>query len=144
MNASMEFAHKLLQVYGMRCKPLCRELHIPQTAFDILMFLANNPECDTARDIVEIRRIKATLVSVNVDRLVREGYLDRGPSPGDRRKILLRCTRKAEPIIARGRQMQNRFLEELFRDVDEEARAVFVQVMGSIERKLDLIREGEE
>ena len=46
-------------------------IHIfPQTAFDILMFLANNPEYKTARDIVEIRKIKANLVSVNVDRCV--------------------------------------------------------------------------
>ncbi len=38
------------------------------------MFLANNSEYKTARDIVEIRKIKANLVSVNVDKLVNEGY----------------------------------------------------------------------
>ena len=32
-------------------QPLCHELKLPQTAFDILMFLANNPEYKTARDI---------------------------------------------------------------------------------------------
>ena len=77
MNASMEFARKLARAYAAVCKPLCRELKLPQTAFDILMFLANNPSYQTAGDIVEIRRIKANLVSVNVDKLVREGYLRR-------------------------------------------------------------------
>ena len=33
------------------------------------MFLYNNPEYKTARDIVEIRNIKANLVSVNVEKL---------------------------------------------------------------------------
>lgn len=43
MNAGMEFAHKFARAYAAACKPLCRELKLPQTAFDILMFLANNP-----------------------------------------------------------------------------------------------------
>ena len=30
--------------------------------FDILMFLANNPDFRTARDIVEIRKLKALIV----------------------------------------------------------------------------------
>ena len=77
MNAGMEFAHKFARAYAAACKPLCRELKLPQTAFDILMFLANNPGYRTAGDIVEVRRIKANLVSVNVDKLVREGYLRR-------------------------------------------------------------------
>ena len=50
-------------------------MKLPQTAFDILMFLYNNPEYKTARDIVEIRNIKANLVSVNVEKLVQDGYI---------------------------------------------------------------------
>ena len=40
------------------------------------LFLANNPDYKTARDIVEVRHIKANLVSMNVDKLVQEGYLE--------------------------------------------------------------------
>ena len=72
MNPSLEFSHKLITAYGIMCKPLCRELKLPQTAFDILMFLANNPEYKTAGEIVEYRKIKANLVSVNVDKRLRE------------------------------------------------------------------------
>ena len=92
MNPYMEFAHKTDLAYSALCHSLCRELNLPQTAFDILLFLANNPECDTASDIVELRKIKANLVSVNVNRLVEEGYLHREPVPGDRRKTRLICT----------------------------------------------------
>ena len=85
MNPTIEISFKTAQAYSAMCKPLCQELKLPQTAFDILMFLANNPDCTTARDIVEIRKIKANLVSVNVDRLVQEGYLERRAVAGDRR-----------------------------------------------------------
>ena len=35
MNAGMEFAHKFARAYAAACKPLCRELKLPQTAFDL-------------------------------------------------------------------------------------------------------------
>ena len=73
----IEFGRKTSAAYAALCKPLCQKLHLPQTAFDILMFLANNPGYQTASDVVEVRKLKANLVSVNVDRLVQEGYLIR-------------------------------------------------------------------
>ena len=36
--------HNILEEYEEMCKPFCKKMNIPQTAFDILMFLANNPE----------------------------------------------------------------------------------------------------
>ena len=82
MHHSMEFAAKMASAYSATCKPLCQELKLPQTAFDILLFLANNPNYKTASDIVEIRKIKANLVSVNVEKLVKEGYLKRQAAEG--------------------------------------------------------------
>ena len=68
MNSGIEFAQKINLAYNSVCKPFLHKINLPQTAFDILMFLANNPEYTTARDIVEVRKIKANLVSVNVNR----------------------------------------------------------------------------
>ena len=62
MKLGIEFSRKLSLAYESICKPLCHELKLPQTAFDILMFLANNPDFRTARDIVEIRKLKALIV----------------------------------------------------------------------------------
>ena len=44
MNAGLSFMHKFSSAYTAACKPLCHALHLPQTAFDILLFLANNPK----------------------------------------------------------------------------------------------------
>ena len=70
---SIEYIHKLLEVYNQFCRPLCQQTGIPQTSLDILMFLKNNPQYKTAADIVKIRGIKANLVSLHVERLVQEG-----------------------------------------------------------------------
>ena len=52
------------------------------------------------------QKIKANLVSVHVDRLVKEGYLERRAVEGDRRKTELICTQKAQPVIEKGGQLQ--------------------------------------
>ena len=143
MNLSMEFARKTDLAYSALCKPLCQTLKIPQTAFDILLFLANNPEYSTARDIVEIRHIKANLVSVNVDRLVQEGYLERRTVAGDRRKTQLLCTEQARPIVEQGRKLQAEFLDALFAGVSPDLRSAFDQTVRIMGRNLDVILEGE-
>ena len=137
MNPTIEISFKTAQAYNAMCKPLCQELKLPQTAFDILMFLANNPDCTTARDIVEIRKIKANLVSVNVDRLVQEGYLERRAVAGDRRKTKLLCTGKADPIIRRGRAVQNAFFKRLLDHVEPADQEVFFRTMELIGKNLD-------
>lgn len=144
MNLNIAISRKIALAYSAVCKPLCRELGLPQTAFDILMFLGNNPEYKTASEIVEIRRIKANLVSVNVERLVQEGYLTRRPVKGDRRKTELLCTEKAQPILKRGRQLQNAFSERLFANMDEEMRRIFSAAMRIIENNLNELLEADE
>lgn len=142
MNASIDFALKVSLAYSKKCKPLCQELSLPQTAFDILMFLANNPEYKTASDIVEVRKIKANLVSVNVEKLVQEGYLKRETVKGDRRKTHLICTDKAQSVIYKGRMVQESFFELLFENTDEEAKKSFFEVMDLMGKNLDKILDG--
>ena len=141
MNTGIEFAEKLSKAYSETCKPLCHELNIPQTAFDILLFLANNPEYKTARDIVEIRKIKANLVSVNVDKLVNEGYLARKSVEGDRRKVNLICTEKSKEIIQEGQKLQQSFVEKLFEGMDEDTRKALQKGMAHMEANIEKMLE---
>ena len=142
MNPTIEISFKTAQAYNAMCKPLCQELKLPQTAFDILMFLANNPDCTTARDIVEIRKIKANLVSVNVDRLVQEGYLERRAVAGDRRKTELHCTEMAQPIIQRGQALQEAFFARLMQGIDPAQLRAFYDTIARMGENLDAILEG--
>ena len=143
MNMSMEFSRKLALAYTAICKPLCQTLKLPQTAFDILLFLANNPAYQTAADIVEVRKIKANLVSVNVDKLVRDGYLTREAVPGDRRKTRLLCTEKAQPIILQGRQLQSAFLQRLFAHTDQQMQDAFLKTISIMDKNLNELLEGD-
>ena len=87
--------------------------------------------------------MKANLVSVNVDRLVREGYLVRQEVAGDRRKTKLLCTSKADEIITQGRKLQQDFVTLLFAGIDEETRDILLGSMTKMEENLDYILEEE-
>ena len=103
----------LMEAYGDYCKPICREIGLPRTAFDILMFLSNNPEHCTAKEISRLRGLKENIISVNVNKLVAEGYLEREGDANDRRKVHLNCTEKAAATVPRGREIQEQFLRDM-------------------------------
>lgn len=143
MYFNIEFPNKMAHAYSVMCKPLCQEIKLPQTAFDILMFLSNNPQYKTARDIVEVRKIKANLVSINVDRLVKEGYLERREVAGDRRKTELVCTSQADSIIEKGRLVQKDFKDTLFNNMDDSMKEILFKGMEIMEDNLDRILEDQ-
>lgn len=143
MYFNIEFPNKMAHAYSVMCKPLCQEIKLPQTAFDILMFLSNNPQYKTARDIVEVRKIKANLVSINVDKLVKEGYLERREVAGDRRKTELVCTSNADSIIEKGRLVQEDFKDTLFNNMDDSMKEILFKGMEIMEDNLDRILEDQ-
>ena len=143
MYFNIEFANKMAHAYSVMCKPLCQKMKLPQTAFDILMFLSNNPQYKTARDIVEVRKLKANLVSINVDKLVKEGYLERREVAGDRRKTELVCTSKADSIVEKGRLVQKTFKDALFNNMDDSMKDVLFKGMEIMEDNLNRILEDQ-
>ena len=123
---NIESYYNVMIAYEKCCKPLCVKFSLPQTAFDILMFLANNPEYTSAREIVEIRHIKANLVSVN----------------GDRRKFKLACTHAADPVIKSGQNMQKEFYNALLNNIDAADRKFFSSTLKKINTNVDQILKG--
>lgn len=140
----MELTKKFMAAYKAAQKKVCKAWNVPEVSLDILLFLANNPEYTTARDIVEVRSIKANLVSQHVDRMVREGYLCRKEVQGDRRKRDLSLTEKAMPIIEAGRRMQTDFFETLFHGISEGEKRAFFETMDIMSRNMDKILKGND
>ena len=144
MLPAVELTKKFMAAYKAAQKKVCKAWNVPEVSLDILLFLANNPEYTTARDIVEVRSIKANLVSQHVDRMVREGYLCRKEVQGDRRKRDLSLTEKAMPIIEAGRRMQTDFFETLFHGISEGEKRTFFETMDIMSRNMDKFLKGND
>lgn len=93
---------KLANIYAGLSTPICRKYGINQTCFDVLLFCANNPQNNTARDICAIRGIKSGIASVAVETLITGGYMQRENDSSDRRITSARSDRKGGADNHRG------------------------------------------
>lgn len=134
-------ANRFIEAYHAVLQPLCRESGLPPLAVDVLMFAANNPDYATARNICKYRGLKPSIVSVHVERLVSEGYLERQNVPGDRRQTLLVCTEKAQPLVEQGRALQKRFSERLTTGLSAADREALHKAMTLLDNNIDEIRK---
>ena len=132
---------KAMKAYESFCQPVCKKFQLSQTSFDVLMFLANNPEYNTARDICEIRGIRTGIASVAVDFLVKNGYLQRQPDVSDRRIWRLILTEKSDAIVQEGRQIQQEFGKQLTSGISEEEIAAYMQTAQKFKENILKLRQ---
>ena len=67
----------IVKLYDRLSAKVCEKWKINRTEMDVLAFLNNHPDFDTARDIVEIRMLPKANVSLAVESLIQKGYLAR-------------------------------------------------------------------
>ena len=143
MNASQFYAlsRQLQNAYAAQMRPLCEETGMAQTAIDILLFLHNNPGCDTARDICTYRQLKPALVSLYIENLVQLGFLAREGVPGDRRKCRMVLTEAAAPVVEKGLARQAAFTARMLEGLSPEELAVGQHCLSVITENIRNINE---
>ena len=137
MNASQFYAlsRQLQNAYAAQMRPLCEETGMAQTAIDILLFLHNNPGCDTARDICTY------LVSLYVENLVQSGHLRRESVPEDRRKCRLLLTAQALPVVEKGLALQAAFTAQMFAGLSKEDLASGQRCLAAVTQNIQTINQ---
>ena len=127
----------LRRLYGLLFAPLLEEYGLTQLEADILMFLANNPQWDTARDIVEFRYLAKSHVSAGIKRLAARGYLERFTLPGNRKVIHLRLLPPSGPVVERGRELQDKYGRLLLDGLTEKEIALLQRLLDRIAENTD-------
>ncbi len=138
------FLRRFSDAYAAWMQPLNQQHQLPPNGLDILLFLANNPGKDTARDICRCRQLKPGLVSIAVEKLVQAGYLQRQSVPGDRRKDRLVCTEAAAAIIEEGRRQQEAFGRKLNEGLTQEDTACILHCLNVVDQNLKQLGSKEE
>lgn len=96
-------------LYERTVMPVCRAYGLTFMEFTVLMFLANHPQYDTAAQIVKIRRLTKSHVSVSLKSLQERGLVEGVYYPGNKKTLHLRLMDKAKPVIEAGIAAQNAF-----------------------------------
>ena len=129
------------ELYQTMISPLCDKYDMTQAEMTVLLFLANNPQKDTATDIVEKRRMTKSSVSMAARALQEKGLIFGEYVDGNHRSIHLKVCDNALNIIEDGRKAQNKFFEVLTKDFTEAERTAFKEY---IMRVTDNIRNYNE
>ena len=110
-----------------------RDLHV-------LLFLANNPDRDTARDVAELRGLPKSQVSGAVDLLAERKLLERLPDRRDRRVVHLVLTAAGQALGGEARQIQSACIRTIFSPLTEteaeQFQALLEKLLTGAEHKL--------
>ena len=121
---------RIKHCYGALCRDVELAYGLTRNEIDVLLFLANNPGCDTARDIVELRGLSKSHVCKSVDALTRRGWLAGAQDARDRRCVRLRLLPPAAPAVEAARRAQRALVERLYAGVTQEERQVLARVLA--------------
>ena len=100
---------RVIEVYNSFFAGIREKYGINQSCVDVVMFFANHPQNNTARDLCEMRGMKTGIVSISIETLIKSGFLRRENDPKDRRLARLYLTTLAEPLSEEGHATQGRF-----------------------------------
>lgn len=132
MNQTTDYLANIRRIIKLQESMLkeyvCQEYGLTLSEAMVISFLHNNPGKDTAADIVEFRMLQKSNVSQAVDALVKKSLLMREQDAGDRRKIHLSLTKKAEDLVQAVERMRVEFHQEVFDGITEEERILFAKV----------------
>lgn len=133
----MDSIQKSKKQYAAWMEPLCRQYGLTRNELDVILFLANNPGFDRAADIVSIRQMAKSHVSLSVNNLEQRGFLTREFETTDRRVAHLTLTEAALPIAGEGQEIQQRFFRKIFAGLTQEELILFGTIQEKICRNIE-------
>lgn len=132
MKNIIKITHQIKKTYSHLCEPVMQKYHITRCELDILLFLYNNPELNTAKDIVGKRGIIKSQASVGIEKLINKNYLKIIRDKNDKRKYRLYLLEQSEEIIEDGLKFQQTFNEMIFKSISSQEQEIFQNILEKI------------
>ena len=122
----------ILSFYHHCTRPVCERFELTQAEFDILMFLTNNPEYDTAADIVRIRLLTKSHVSMAIKNLKKRGFLAASFNEHNKKSMHLMILPAAQPAVEAGKAVQKLFQQQRVKDFTAEEKQQYKHIFEKI------------
>lgn len=130
---------KFQKFYDRQFLPLLERTGLSMREIHVLLFLANHPGQDTARDIVELRGLAKSQVSQAVEALTGRGILARRADGEDRRIIHLDITEEGWPLAREAQAIQAACGRRLLAGLPEDEQSVFLNLLERVLREMDTL-----
>ena len=125
--------HKTItSYYELLSSRVCDRYGLTQMEYDILMFLHNNPQHNTAAEIVKVRKSTKSHVSISLKNLESKGLVERIQSETNKKHIEIVLLDKAELIVEAGLNAQKEFAQDVLSGLTEEEKRMCINVFNKI------------
>ena len=138
--------HKAItSYYELLSGEVCDRYELTQMEYDILMFLHNNPQLNTAAEIVKIRKSTKSHVSTSLKKLENKELVERKQSEDNKKHIEIFLLDKAEEIVEAGINAQKQFAQNVLKGLTEEEKDMCINVFDKIcDNAEEYLREYKE
>lgn len=123
---------QIIKLHEHMLKVVCENYQLTLIEAKVISFLYNNPEKDTAADIVELRMLAKGNVSQAVESLIQKSLLQRKQDAKDRRKMHLSLLPQASPITKAMDAVWRDFHSEIFFGLTQPQREQFEKINEQI------------
>ena len=125
--------HKTItSYYELLSGKVCDKYELTQMEYDILMFLHNNPQNNTAAEIVKIRKSTKSHVSTSLKNLENKKLIERKQSEENKKHVEIFLLDKAELIVEEGINAQKQFAQNVLSGLTEEEKEMCIRVFDKI------------
>ena len=135
------YLSKMDKTHRKMCFKEVEEYHFTPNEILVLMFLSNNPDFDTARDIAYYKNSSKGLIAKSVEDLANQGYLILKKDEKDRRKIHLILSKKSKEVVERIRKCSKNFQDHLLEGVSKEHLEILNKTCDIMEENLERMIE---
>ena len=122
------------KLYTVSLEPVCKQYNLTRMELDILLFLANNPQYDSAKDIIKHRKLTKSHVSTSIKSLTKNNYLKPVYLPNNKKTVHLKLLNSADEIIKAGQQAQKNFFETILKDFSKDEKQTIINAFSKIQR----------
>lgn len=123
-------------LYTATVSPVCEKHGLTYMEFTVLMFLANNPQFDTASELVKYRHLTKSHVSMSIRSLEDKGLIKGAYHDSNKRTIHLTVLSTADRIVADGREAQKEYGRILFSGFSPSEYQLFSAFMKRIDQNI--------
>ncbi|EGT3616674.1 MarR family transcriptional regulator [Clostridium perfringens] len=139
-NAFLVSFTKAKKTYKKFISPTLNDLGLTHNEFEILVFLQENLEYNTAKDIVEFSGLSKGLISRSIESLLKKEMLTIKKDEKDKRIVRLYISNSATKTIDVLNKISNEFCKLLLEDLKEEELISFDDILNKMIKNLNNLK----
>lgn len=136
INGFLRLQKKVISRYDRCMAAEAERAGLTKPEADVLLFLSNNPQYNTARDVARYRGFSKTYVSRALEQLMARGLVAAETSEADRRLQYLHPTARSAIMVRALRRAQAEFFSRLCEGVTAEEATVLHRLFTRMEDNL--------